>query len=498
MATGKIMIQKEYTNNRGWRFDNSYAMLSEKLYSPIAPAPANRPETVLFNEKLAAELGLNYQLPTDNAEIATTFSGNALPVGSEPLAQAYAGHQFGNFTMLGDGRAIIIGEHLTPENKKIDVQLKGSGRTPYSRSGDGRATLYAMLREYLISEAMHYLHIPTSRSLSVVKTGEKVYREETHEGAVLTRTMSSHIRVGTFEYIKHFLSNRELKEFCNYTIDRHYPEIKNSANPSLELLEMVMNRQIDLIVNWMRVGFIHGVMNTDNMSIAGETFDYGPCAFINAYDPKTVFSSIDIRGRYAFGNQPRIAYWNLTRFAETLLPLLHSETAEAVKLAENVLNSFPTRYEEKWVMMMGKKLGFSNPLETEKRLIIDLMQWMEQNNADYTNTFLVLQQDIEPTSDIYYQTAFTEWHSRWASQILENGNTMEDAVKMMRKSNPAFIPRNYLVEKALVSASTHNDFTLFNQLLDIFSDPYVAKDKYCSFQAPPEDGDINYKTFCGT
>jgi serine/tyrosine/threonine adenylyltransferase len=488
---------KEYANNRGWRFDNSYAMLSEKLYSPVAPAPVNRPETVLFNEKLAAELGLNYQSSTDNAEIAATFSGNALPTGSEPLAQAYAGHQFGNFTMLGDGRAIIIGEHLTPENKKVDVQLKGSGRTPYSRSGDGRATLYAMLREYLISEAMHYLHIPTSRSLSVVKTGEKVYREETHEGAVLTRTMSSHIRVGTFEYIKHFLSNRELEEFCNYTIDRHYPGIKDSINPALKLLEMVMNRQIDLIVNWMRVGFIHGVMNTDNMSIAGETFDYGPCAFINAYDPKTVFSSIDIRGRYAFGNQPRIAYWNLTRFAEALLPLLHSETAEAVKLAENVLNSFPTQYEEKWVQMMGKKLGFNNPLEIEKQLIIDLMQWMEQNHADYTNTFLVLQQDIEPASDIYSQSVFTDWQSRWASQISENGNTMQDAVKMMRENNPAFIPRNYIVEKALVSA-TQNDFTHFNKLLDIIRDPYVAKDQYCSFQAPPEDGDINYKTFCGT
>ena len=484
-------------NDKGWNFDNSYARLPEKLYSRVAPAPATQPQTVVFNETLAFEMGFKYR-SADKTEIAETFSGNALPEGSEPLAQAYAGHQFGYFTMLGDGRALVIGEHITPQNERFDIQLKGSGRTPYSRSGDGRATLYAMLREYLISEAMHNLNIPSSRSLAVVGTGENVYREEVHAGAVLTRVLPSHIRVGTFEYVKNFLSKDDLREFTDYTIGRHYPEIKNSENPPLELLKAVMVKQIDLIVNWMRVGFIHGVMNTDNMSIGGETFDYGPCAFMNAYDPNTVFSSIDTGGRYAFGNQPRMAYWNLTRFADALLPLIHSETTDAIKLAEDALNSFPALYEKKWLWMMGGKTGFKNPSDPEKKLIIELIQWMQQNNADYTNTFLVLQSDIPSPSDLYSQDIFTEWYSKWKTQISENGNTMEDAVQLMRANNPAFIPRNHLVEKALVSASHGNGFSDFHQLLEILNTPYQSNAQYCSFQAPPEDGDINYKTFCGT
>lgn len=484
-------------NDRHWNFDNSYARLPEKLYNRVAPAPAPQPQTVIFNETLAAEIGLKYRL-VDKTEIAATFSGNSLPEGSEPLAQAYAGHQFGYFTMLGDGRAILIGEHVTPQKQRVDIQLKGSGRTPYSRNGDGRATLYAMLREYLISEAMHYLNIPSSRSLAVVTTGEKVYREEVHDGAVLTRTLSSHIRVGTFEYVKNFLSKEDLREFTDYTIERHHPEIKESGNPALELLKAVMVKQIDLIVNWMRVGFIHGVMNTDNMSIGGETFDYGPCAFMNVYDPNAVFSSIDTGGRYAFGNQPKMAYWNLTRFADALLPLIHSETAEAIQLAEDALKDFPTLYEKKWVQMMGNKTGFKNPSDPEKKLIIELIQWMQQNNADYTNTFLVLQSDIPSPLSIYSQETFKNWYSKWKVQITENGSTIEDAVQLMRANNPAFIPRNYLVEKALNTASHGDGFSDFHQLLEIFKTPYQSNPQYCSFQAPPEDGDINYKTFCGT
>jgi serine/tyrosine/threonine adenylyltransferase len=485
-------------NGRGWNFDNSYARLSEKLYSKLTPVPVRQPQLVIFNDTLAAELGLTYR-SLDKAETAAVFAGNVLPDGSEPLAQGYAGHQFGYFTMLGDGRAIVLGEQVTPENQRVDIQMKGSGRTPYSRNGDGRATLYAMLREYLISEAMHYLHIPSSRSLAVVKTGEKVYREEVHEGAVLTRVASSHIRVGTFEFIKNYLSLKELREFTGYTIDRHYPELKESENPALELLKAVMHRQIDLVVNWLRVGFIHGVMNTDNMSVAGETFDYGPCAFINAYDPNTAFSSIDTHGRYAFGNQPRIALWNLTRFADALLPLIHKEEpAEAVQLAENVLNDFPATYEKKRIEMMGIKAGFQSPSPEDTKLILDLLQWMQQNNADYTNTFLALQSDSSEHTDVYSREAFQNWYSKWKRKVTENGKTMADAVELMRTANPVFIPRNYLVEQALEDATHRSDYTLFHQLLEVYHRPYETHDQYCTFQEPPKDGDVNYKTFCGT
>jgi serine/tyrosine/threonine adenylyltransferase len=485
-------------SNRGWRFDNSYARLPDKLFSKLTPVPVKQPRLVLFNDALAAELGLAYRSADERNEIADVFSGNILPQGSEPLAQAYAGHQFGYFTMLGDGRAVVLGEQITPDNRRFDIQYKGSGRTPYSRSGDGRATLRAMLREYLISEAMHYLNIPSSRSLAVVKTGETVHREEVNEGAVLTRVLSSHIRVGTFEYIKNFLTPRELRQFLDYTIERHYPELKGSENPALELLTAVMHRQIDLVVNWLRVGFIHGVMNTDNMSVAGETFDYGPCAFMNAYDPGTVFSSIDAQGRYAFGNQPRIALWNLTRFADALLPLMHENAAEAVQLAENALNLFPEKYEQKWVRMMGNKTGFKNPSPEETKLILELLQWMQENKADYTNTFLALQSDSSAHSGVYTDEAFRKWVSQWQKKMKENGGSRDEVMALMRANNPVFIPRNYLVEQALDDAAGKNDFTLFHQLLDVFKSPYDLHEQYGSFQEPPKDGDVNYKTFCGT
>ena len=353
-------------NHIGWNFNNSYIKLLDRLFSKQLPATVPTPRMVYFNDELADTLDLDFSAVSENDK-AQLFSGNILPTGAAPIAQAYAGHQFGHFTMLGDGRAILLGEHLTPNNKLFDIQLKGAGQTAYSRRGDGKATLRSMLREFLISEAMHHLGIPTSRSLAVVNTGEKVYREEVHEGAVLTRVMSSHIRVGTFEYISNFLDVATLQEFTNYVIKRHYPELAENANPPLALLKAVMNKQIDLVINWLKVGFIHGVMNTDNMSIAGETFDYGPCAFMNNYHPDTDFSSIDVQGRYAFGKQPGIVQWNLVCLAETLIPLIDKDADKAVKMAQKVINSFPAIYQEKWWQMNGLKLGLTTVSDSAKQ-----------------------------------------------------------------------------------------------------------------------------------
>jgi serine/tyrosine/threonine adenylyltransferase len=475
-----------------FNFNNSYTHLAEQLFSKQNPTIVKAPKVVVFNDELANSLGLSF---TDKQHIAQLFSGNEIPSGAEPIAQAYAGHQFGHFTMLGDGRAILLGEHITPNNIRVDVQLKGSGRTPYSRSGDGKATLSAMLREYLISEAMHHLCVPTSRSLAVVSTGEDVAREFLQEGAVLTRIASSHIRVGTFEYVKKFMGKDALEQFTHYVIERHYPQIKASKNPPLELLKSVMHRQTDLIVNWMRVGFIHGVMNTDNMTVSGETIDYGPCAFMNAYHPKTVFSSIDSQGRYAFGNQPAIAHWNLMCFASALLPLINENSEKAIEQAQKVLDTFASIYEEKWLNMMRKKLGLTDVSDEDAALISELLKWMEAHQADYTNTFFALQNETLPNEGIYSSAAFLAWYAHWQKRISHNTT---EALDLMRQHNPVYIPRNHLVEQALEAASNQNDYTLFHQLLNVLSEPYTYRPEFSSFQSPPPDGDHSYQTFCGT
>ena len=370
----------------GWHFDNTYSKLSESFRERIKPVPVNNPELVILNERLASKLNLDFS-KIDKKKLSKIFSGNLLPNGSNSIAQAYAGHQFGHFTMLGDGRAVLIGEHTTKANKKYDIQFKGSGKTAFSRNGDGRAALGPMLREYIISEAMNGLNIPTTRSLAVVKTGENIQRETALQGAILTRVASSHIRVGTFQYIAARQKGNELKTLLDYTIDRHYPEIKDSNNKAIDLLNLLIERQCDLVVNWMRVGFIHGVMNTDNMTVSGETIDYGPCAFMDAYDPKTVFSSIDQMGRYAYCNQPLITKWNLARFAECLIPLIDNDQDKAVKIATETINSFEKKYEEKWMNMMRNKLGLFGLDNKDKFLILDLLTWMHEKKADYTNTF---------------------------------------------------------------------------------------------------------------
>jgi serine/tyrosine/threonine adenylyltransferase len=355
----------------GWHFDNSYSRLPKTFKEDIKPAPVSLPEILILNEDLAKNLDLDFSnITKDN--LSQILSGNILPKGSSSIAQAYAGHQFGHFTMLGDGRAVLIGEHLTKNNERFDIQFKGSGRTPFSRSGDGRAVLGPMLREYLISEAMHSLKIPTTRSLAVVKTGEDVVREQISKGAILTRVALGHVRVGTFQYIAAKQNVNDLEILTNYTIEKYYPNIKSSKNKALDLLNVLIEKQTQLVINWMRVGFIHGVMNTDNMSISGETIDYGPCAFMDSYNPKTVFSSIDQLGRYAYDNQPKITKWNLTRFAECLIPLISKNEDEAIKLATEALDKFEKIYETKWLNMMRDKLGLYGEDNDDKSLIMEL------------------------------------------------------------------------------------------------------------------------------
>ena len=479
----------------GWCFDNTYYRLSDIFKEDIKPIPVKKPELVLINKTLAENLNLNFS-NLDNQELSELFSGNSLPKGSNSIAQAYAGHQFGHFTMLGDGRAVLIGEHLSKDNKRYDIQFKGSGKTAFSRNGDGRAALGPMLREYVISEAMNGLGIPTTRSLAVVKTGEDVIRETSLPGAILTRIASSHIRVGTFQYIAARQKKDEIEVLLNYVIDRHYPDIKNSKNKAAELLSIVLEKQINLVVNWMRVGFIHGVMNTDNMSISGETIDYGPCAFMDTYDPKTVFSSIDQMGRYAYFNQPVITKWNLSRFAECLIPLIDKNQEKAIELATEIINSFEKKYEEKWLNMMRDKLGLFGMDEKDKFLILDLLTWMHQKKIDYTNIFChLMNENIKEDKD-YEDEDFKNWKKRWNERLKTNNNTPEKSLKLMRSANPIVIPRNHKVEEAL-EAAEKNNFKPITRLVEILKDPYSQQKNIINYQIP-SNSEKKYQTFCGT
>ena len=478
----------------GWHFDNSYSKLSKTFKEDIKPTPVHEPELVILNEELAKNLNLNFS-GIDKKKLAEIFSGNSLPDGTNSIAQAYAGHQFGHFTMLGDGRAVLLGEHLVNKNQRFDIQFKGSGRTSFSRGGDGRAALGPMLREYIISEAINALNIPTTRSLAVVKTGEKVVRENLLNGAILTRVASSHIRVGTFQYIAATQNLEDLNTLINYTIDRHYPEIQSSKNKALDLLGLVMERQCQLVINWMRVGFIHGVMNTDNMAISGETIDYGPCAFMDQYDPKTVFSSIDKFGRYAFSNQPPITKWNLARFAECLIPLIDKNEDSAIKIATELIDNFQNIYEEKWLNMMRDKLGLFGEDKNDLTLINKLLDWMKNNNADYTNTFCHLM-GVEIDNEVYKNDDFKNWTNEWKKRLKLN-NSSDKYLELMKKTNPIVIPRNQKVEDALADADKGNQETM-NKLLKVLSNPYSDQENIIEFQKPTPAGNEKYQTFCGT
>ncbi len=480
--------------NKVFNFDNTYPQLPVSFYSKLNPAVTENPELFLLNTALIQELGVN---KVTDADLARILSGSKLPDNSEPLSQAYAGHQFGHFTMLGDGRAILLGEHITNEGERFDIQLKGSGKTPYSRGGDGKATLKSMLREYLISEAMFYLGVPTSRSLAVVKTNEPVYRETINTGAVLTRVMTSHIRVGTFEYARYFGKTEDLQTLTNYTINRHFPETLNNENPALSLLERVMNIQIDLVVNWMRVGFIHGVMNTDNTSICGETFDYGPCAFMSSYNPETVYSSIDHFGRYSFGNQPQILKWNLAKLAEALLPLIHPDEDKAVSLAVEIINQFDSIFNAKYYSLMLSKIGIDEPHEEDSELVDELLNIMQTYKADYTNTFTSLRIEGFPQNNTGFKNAILPWKEKWEKRLSKTGRGIEHAKSIMKKNNPVLIPRNQHVEEAIENADKGKLSTL-NTLLETLQKPYEYRVKFKNLLFTDPDFDKTYKTFCGT
>ncbi|MTH54916.1 YdiU family protein [Bacillus mangrovi] len=480
----------------GWNLDMSYTRLPETFYSKVDPNPVVSPKLVIVNRKLAESLGLNADVleTPDGIEV---LSGSRAAEGAVPIAQAYAGHQFGHFTMLGDGRAMLLGEQMAPDGTRVDIQLKGSGRTPYSRGGDGRAALGPMLREYIISEAMHGLGIPTTRSLAVVETGEGVYRETKLPGAVLTRTASSHLRVGTFQYAANMGSTEDVKALADYAIQRHYPGGADEENPYLALLEGVIKRQAALIAKWQQAGFIHGVMNTDNMTISGETIDYGPCAFMNEYSMSTVFSSIDAQGRYAYGNQPGIGGWNLARFAEALLPVLHDEEDEAIKLAEAAISAYPREFSESWISGMRAKLGLYNEEKEDEKLIENLLSLMQKHKADYTNTFRALTFDRLKDSSLHEIPEFVQWEEAWQERLVRQEQTTAQSRELMRTSNPAIIPRNHRVEEAL-DAAVNGDRSVMDQLLNVLADPYAHSAEQEPYTAPPGPECGPYQTYCGT
>ena len=484
------------SNTVGWRFDNTYSRLPDVLFAPAKPATVRAPRVSILNHRLADELGLD--LGAMSPEMAAAlFAGQDLPGGSRPIAQAYAGHQYGGFTMLGDGRAILLGEHRTPSGRLVDIQLKGAGLTPFSRRGDGLAALGPMLREYVISEAMSALGIPTTRSLAVVTTGEPVYRTSALRGAILTRVAASHLRVGTFQYLAARQDESNLRVLADYAIDRHYPELIDAPRKYLEFLRAVTDRQASLIAQWQLVGFIHGVMNTDNMAISGETIDYGPCAFMNVYRSDTVFSSIDHAGRYAYGNQPAIAQWNLARFAETLLPLLDSDQEKAIAIASEALGEYPALFELYWLAGMRKKLGLHTGEAGDVELIRSLLDWMEKSRADFTNTFRDLSSEEPPAGDPYRDPDFQAWYSRWRLRLSRDGRPSTSASTVMRTVNPAVIPRNHRVEEALSAAEDHDDLSVLHRLLAALASPFEAGADSAQYQDPPLD-DCNYRTFCGT
>lgn len=491
MIDGKIRVDV------GWNLDNSYARLPGSFFTSQNPTPVPSPKLIVHNEPLAISLGLKTE-ELQREDAIAVFAGNKIPEGASPIAQAYAGHQYGHFTMLGDGRAVLIGEQITPIGERFDIQLKGSGRTPYSRGGDGRAALGPMLREYIISEAMYALGIPTTRSLAVVTTGEWIIREREEPGAILTRVASSYLRVGTFQYVSQWRSVEELKILADYAIGRHFPECKENEDRYLCLLKEVIKRQAQLVSKWQLVGFVHGVMNTDNVTISGETIDYGPCAFMDIYDPGTVFSSIDMYGRYAYGNQPSITAWNLAAFAEALLPLLHEKEDEAVDIAQDAIADFDDLYKAAWLKGMRGKLGIFNEEPQDEALIEDLLNMMKKYGADYTNTFRSLTFDRLEDTPLYGNEDFTKWYELWQERLSRQQEGKDSSQQLMRSSNPAVIPRNHRVEEALEAAVKRGDYSVMEKLLDVLACPYDHSANQADYAALPPKSGRRYRTFCGT
>lgn len=491
----------------GWAFSNSYAALPPRFFARLDPVAVADPRLVKFNGALATELGLEWRTLEDTT-LAGIFAGNLVPAGADPIATAYAGHQFGQFVhQLGDGRAILLGEVLDRNGARRDIQLKGTGRTPFSRSGDGRAALGPVLREYLVSEAMHALRIPTTRSLAAVYSGEPVFRGQRLPGAVITRVAAGHVRVGTFEYFAARGDVDAVRVLADYVIERHYPQVRSAERPYLELLRAVTRRQSALIADWMRVGFIHGVMNTDNTAISGETLDFGPCAFMDTYDPATVFSSIDSLGRYSYGNQPTVAQWNMARFAETILSLIDPDAERAVELASGAVNAFREQFESCWIAGMRGKIGFATAEAGDAQLVRDLLDVLQRSGCDYTLTFRRLCDAAEPdriAADaarralIAAAPELERWLLAWRSRLERDPQSPAARAGSMRELNPAYIPRNHRVESALMAAVDGGDFGPFEELLQVLSRPYEAQAGHEAYLAPPLPAERVLQTFCGT
>ena len=483
------------------KFANSYIDLGESFYERIRPTPVRDPRLFLWNSSLAEQLRFPEELKNDPVALAQIFSGNRILPGSEPIAMVYAGHQFGGFVpQLGDGRAHLLGEVLDQFGKGWDIQLKGSGRTSFSRGGDGRCPLGPAVREFLMSEAMSALGVPTTRSLAVVTTGEPVFRETPLPGAVVTRVADSHIRVGTFQFFAARGDHQALKTLCNYAVKRHYPELRGEGQKSYMLfIDKVIERQIRLVVDWMRIGFIHGVMNTDNTTISGETIDYGPCAMLGIYDPRTVYSSIDTMGRYAFGNQPKIIHWNIARFAECLLPLIDADTDKAVDQIGPVISKFADRFETEYMKMMGRKLGLISLEQEDRKLIASVLNRFREKRMDYTVTFdLLTKASISEAAVSRMKDELGEYFELWQKRLGEQNADPQEIRELMRQQNPSVIPRNHHVEEVIRECVETGEVTAAEKFLQVLRSPYEELPQTHEYQDPPNDGDANYRTFCGT
>ncbi|MFT5706384.1 MAG: hypothetical protein ACI9ES_000663 [Oceanospirillaceae bacterium] len=501
----------------GLNFDNSYAEQLAGLYVSFQGDKAPNPKLIQFNQPLADTLGLNTASLSEH-DLAAMLSGGTQVLGASSLSQAYAGHQFGGFSpQLGDGRALLLGEVLDSAGQRRDIHLKGSGRTIFSRGGDGKAALAPVLREYLLAEAMHHLHVPTTRALAATITGEKVMRDTALPGAVLARVATSHIRVGTFQYCAARGETEKVKTLADYSIARHYPELQAHTQPYLALIEKVADQQASLIAKWMNIGFVHGVMNTDNSTICGETIDYGPCAFLDAYNPSQVFSSIDTQGRYAYANQPSIGKWNLARFAETLLPLLDESEDKAVEMATGVVEKFDEKFQAYWLKGMCQKLALISTCDSNQGLVNDLLAIMAKHKFDFTQLFRSLADSISRCEVGVIQTDLTgcfkvlaiegktkamkslqEWHVRWAQRLIVEGQPVADIITQMKQTNPIYIARNHKVEEALQAAERENNFAPFKQLLAALQQPFDEKEERIAYSAPAPKGFGSYTTFCGT
>ncbi len=483
-------------------FDNTYIKLPSQFYQRIDPEAPYSPNLLAFNYELASELGLDLSEQSED-NLAKYFSGKRIPEGAEPIALAYAGHQFGHFVpQLGDGRAVLLGEVLTKKNKRFDIQLKGSGQTQFSRNGDGLSALGPVIREYIVSEAMYHLGVPTTRSLAAIATGENVMREELTPGGVLARVASSHIRVGTFQYFAAQADFANVKILADYTINRHYPHLNDEKNKYFLFWQEVCRRQLSLVAKWMSFGFIHGVMNTDNMTVSGETIDYGPCAFMDEFSFNKVFSSIDERGRYAYSQQGNIALWNFARLAETLIPLIKEKDKNIEEKFEEELNSFENKFGQGLQKLLLRKLGLNNETEHSKKLVMNWFDYLQTEQLDFTLSFrklgeLLEIEDIEGQDSFKVTDKFKNFFELWKGQLKTSPTDLKDVRKLMNKTNPLYIARNHQVERAIQGVQ-NNDLSIFKDLIQVLKRPFEEQIKFAKYQTPPAPEERVCKTFCGT